>query len=211
MYNAASARDLRYAGQVLCGGAVVFMIGAFSAAYFRGQPPADTLEKLRLIAGDPIGWTAQAILFPIAMAIVAGAFGLIAARMTPRQAQRIAIASAALSVVACLLWLPISVMRLQLGSASAGMLQTFDARTTQIALQSFTFWPYTAATLLSLALMGAALALGGVLRRLGRVVAALAALCLCVVAPLWGDWPPFFSYLFTLALSIGLIRSRALP
>ncbi|GIK76148.1 MAG: hypothetical protein BroJett021_51360 [Chloroflexota bacterium] len=61
---------------------IVSMIGAFSAAYFRQAPlPIDPLQQLTLIANDRIGWTAQAIIFPLAFLITAILFGVIAARL----------------------------------------------------------------------------------------------------------------------------------
>ena len=201
-------REIRFAGRVLIAGTIMLMIGAMSAVYFRQTPPTDPLQQLRLIAGDPIGWTAQAILFPIAMAIIAIGFGLAGARLPAGLAQRLGIAAACLAVIACLLWIPISVARIQLGSAAAGMLETTAANDPQLNISGNTFWPYTVAALLSIALMGMALALGGRLRKMGWVLAVLALVCLGVVVPLWRDWPPFMSYLFTLAMAIGLMRFR---
>ena len=72
----------RTAGIALLVSVVLFMIGAFSAAYFRKVPiPTDPLEQLTLIANDRVGWTAQAIIFPIALLATAGIFGVIAAQL----------------------------------------------------------------------------------------------------------------------------------
>ena len=72
----------RTAGIALLASAVLFMIGAFSAAYFRKVPiPTDPLEQLTLIANDRVGWTAQAIIFPIALLATGVIFGVIAARL----------------------------------------------------------------------------------------------------------------------------------
>jgi hypothetical protein len=204
------ASNLRLAGVVLLVGTALLLIGAMIAAYFRRFPlPTDPLEKLKLIVSDLPGWNAQAILFPVAMAIVAVSFGLIARSMPDSQAQRLAILATVLSTIAGLLWISISVYRLQLGAGAASMIATFDANAPpRIDNITWTFWPYTVATLGSIALMGAALALSGALPRLGWVAAAVAALSLVIVIPLWRDWPPFMSYLIALALGVGLVLSR---
>jgi hypothetical protein len=93
------------------------MIGAWSAAYFRRWPlPADPLDKLTAIANDRLGWTAQAILFPVAFLATAVIFGVIAARVPGPGPRWLAIGATALLTVGGLLWLPISVYRLQLGA-----------------------------------------------------------------------------------------------
>ena len=61
---------------------ILFMIGASSAAYFRQWPlPSTSLEKLTLIANDRVGWTAQAILFPMAYLGTAVIFALITTQL----------------------------------------------------------------------------------------------------------------------------------
>jgi hypothetical protein len=62
--------NFRPAGIALLAVVVLFMIGAFSAAYFRKMPlPTDPLEQLTRIADDRIGWTAQAIIFPMVLTV----------------------------------------------------------------------------------------------------------------------------------------------
>ena len=63
---------LRPAGVALLITVALFMVGAWAAAYFRQWPlPATSQEKLTLIADDRIGWTAQAIIFPVCFLAVA--------------------------------------------------------------------------------------------------------------------------------------------
>jgi hypothetical protein len=58
--------SLRAAGIALLATCILFMVGASVAAYFRRFPlPTDPLAQLTLIADDRIGWTAQAIIFPV--------------------------------------------------------------------------------------------------------------------------------------------------
>ena len=62
MATTTQLEHLRTAGIALLATTILFMIGAFSAAYFRKMPlPQTPLEQLTAIAGDRIGWTAQAI------------------------------------------------------------------------------------------------------------------------------------------------------
>ena len=199
----------RTAGIALLASAVLFMIGAFSAAYFRKVPiPTDPLEKLTLIANDRVGWTAQAIIFPIALLATGVIFGVIAARLHGPWPRGFGIAATILFAVGALLWLSISVHRLQLGAHAAEMIRTFDpGAPPPVMLNSWEFWPHTLCVLAAIALMGAALALGGVLPTLGWIVMALAVVA-AVIGPLvWHDWPPFMSYGILMVLSIGLIRT----
>ncbi len=208
-----NSNTFRVAGVAMLAGTLLMLIGAFSAAYFRRMPPTEPLEQLQVIAGDAVGWMAQAILFPVGMAVIAVSFGLTAMQLPVSSARWLAIASTTLSAVACLLWIPISVTRLHLLDAAPALIASFDANSpprVMIGDQGL-FWLYTVLTLASLILLGVALALGGVLPRMGLIVAGLAALCLVVVAPLvLRDWPPFMSYLLTLALAIALLRWHAL-
>ncbi len=204
--------SLRLVGVVMGIGSLLFTVAAFTTAYFRRIPPTDPLEQLLVIAGDPVGWTAQAILFPIAMAIIAASFALAAAALPATPAKTVAILAAVLSAIACLVWIPISISRLQLLGAAPALIASFDASSPPQVMSGDRgwFWAYTIVTLVSMILIGAALALGGALPRLGWIVAGLAALSLLVVAPfVMRDWPPFMSYLFTLAMAIGLLRSHA--
>lgn len=203
---------LRLASVVMLIGSLLFMVAAFTTAYFRRMPPTDPLEQLQVIGGDPVGWTAQAVLFPITMAVITASFALMAAALPATPAKTVAILAAVLSAIACLLWIPISVARLQLLSAAPALIASFDPNAPPQVMNGDRrlFWVYTIVTLASMILIGAALALGGALPRMGWIVAGLAALSLVVIAPfVMRDWPPFMSYLFTLVLAIGLLRSHA--
>ena len=157
---------------------VIFMIGAWSTAYFRRWPlPADPLDKLTVIANDRLGWTAQAIIFPVAFLTTAVIFGVIAARLPGPGPRWLAIGATVLFAVGGLLWLPISVYRLQLGAQAAELIRTYDpAAPPPVMVNSGHFWPHTLCVLAAIALMGAALALAGALPTLGWIVAALGAM-----------------------------------
>jgi hypothetical protein len=84
----------------------------------------------------------------------------------------------------------------------------YDPHTPLPVLISFnTFWPYTYCSLAGIGLMGAALALAGVLPVLGWVVVGLSATAVLFGGLVWGDWPPFMSYIILLVLVVGLIRA----
>ena len=188
---------------------VIFMIGAWSAAYFRRWPlPADPLDRLTVIANDRLGWTTQAILFPVAFLATAVIFGVIAAPVPGPGPRWLAIGATLLFVAGGLLWLPISIYRLQLGAQAAAMIRTYDpAAPPPVMVNSTCFWPHTICILAAITLMGAALALAGTLPILGWIITALGVLVALIGALVWHDWPPFMSYLILLALAIGLIRA----
>ncbi len=188
---------------------VLFMIGAFAAAYFRRFPlPSDPLDQLTLIANDRTGWTAQAVIFPVCFLAVTVIFGWMAARLPAGGPRWLALAAAVVSAAALLLWLPITANRLDLAARAADMLASYDpAAPPTVFRNTGTFWPYTFAALGGIALMGAALALAGVLPALGWIVAGLAVLGALVGALVMHDWPPFMSYVILLILAIGLLRT----
>ncbi|MEZ4767391.1 MAG: hypothetical protein R2844_03085 [Caldilineales bacterium] len=96
-----------------------------------------------------------------------------------------------MSVAALMLWLPISVDRLQLGGRAAAMIASYDPVTPpEVFRNTGTFWPYTFCALAGVGLMGAALALAGALPLLGWIVAALAVLGALAGALVMHDWPP---------------------
>lgn len=200
---------LRSAGCALLAIGILFMIGAAAAAYFRRFPlPSDPLEQLTLIANDRAGWSAQAIIFPVCFVAVTLIFGWMAARLPGGWPRGLAIAATVASAAALLLWLPISVDRLQLASDAAKMIASYDpAAPPEVFRNTGTFWPYTFTALAGIGLMGAALALAGVLPTLGWVVAGLAVAGALLGAFVMHDWPPFMSYVILLVMAIGLIRS----
>ncbi len=201
--------SFRLAGIALLIIAILFMIGASTAAYFRRFPlPSDPLDQLTLIANDRLGWGAQAIIFPICFLAVVVVFGWMATQFPGGLPRTLAIAAAVLSAAALLLWLPISIDRLQLGARAAEMIASYDPTAPpEVFRNTGTFWPYTFCALAGIGLMGAALALAGVLPTLGWIVTALAVLGAAVGALIMHDWPPFMSYVILLVLAIGLIRT----
>ncbi|MBP7964606.1 MAG: hypothetical protein KBG20_19200 [Caldilineaceae bacterium] len=187
---------------------IIFLIGAFSAAYFRSWPlPSTPLDQLTVIANDRLGWTAQAVIFPLGFVATAAIFGFMAGRLSAALPRWLGIAATLVFVAGALLWLPISIDRLRLGAQAAEMIRTFDpASPPEVFRNSGTFWPHTLCVLAALGLMGSALALGGVLPTLGWVIAGLGGLGLVAGPLILRDWPPFVSYIFLLVMAIGLIR-----
>lgn len=207
MNMAETITNLRPYGVAMLITVVVFMVGAFAAAYFRPPIPTAPLEQLQRIADDRLGWTAQAILFPVSFLAVTIIFAQLSLKLPGTWPRWLAIGATLLSGVAFLLWLAISVNRLHLGAQAAELIASHDPNTPLPVLVNFnTFWPYTYCALAGIGLMGAALALAGVLPTLGWVVAVLTAVSALVAGLVWGDWPPFMSYTILLLLAIGLIR-----
>lgn len=196
----------RSLGTALLVTVIVFMVGAFAADYFRLPIPTEPLEKLQRIANDRTGWTAQAIIFPVAFLATAVLFALIAAKLP--HSRWLAVGAVLFLVVGFLFWLPISIGRLQLGAKAAELISTYDPTTPPEVMvnRSWLFWANTLCILAALALMGAALAMVGVLPTLGWVVMAMAVASAIIGALIWGDWPPFMSYVIVLVLAIGLMR-----
>ncbi len=119
--------SLRPAGFALLAIAILFMISASAAAYFRRFPlPSDPLEQLTLIANDRIGWTAQAIIFPICFVAVAVVFGWMAVQLPAGWPRWLAVVATLASIAALLFWLPISANRLQLAARAAEMIASYD-------------------------------------------------------------------------------------
>lgn len=167
---------------------IVFLIGASAAVYFHRWPlPTDPLDKLTLIANDRVGWTAQAVLFLVAYLATAVLFALIAAKLP--HSRWLAVGAVLFLVVGFLFWLPISIGRLQLGAKAAELISTYDPTTPPEVMvnRSWLFWANTLCILAALALMGAALAVAGVLPTLGWVVMATAVASAIIGALFWGD------------------------
>jgi len=199
---------LRAAGMALLAVVILFMIGAFSAAYFRTMPlPTDPLDQLTRIADDRIGWTAQAIIFPVAFLATTIIFGMMAASLPGAGPRWLAIGATLLFAAGFVLWLPISLHRLELGANAAELIRTFDpSAPVEVGRNTWVFWPHTLCILAAIALIGAALALAGVLPLLGWVVAGLAVAGALVGLFVLHDWPPFMSYVILAVMAIGLIR-----
>lgn len=202
--------SLRDIGWALLATTGVFLVSAFITQYFgRFPPPTDPLEQLTLIATDRFGWPAQAILFPVCHVAVAILFGVIAVRLPEGLPRPLGIAAALLFGAGALLWLPISLDRLRIFREAAELIRTYDPAAPPTVFQTTgLFWPHTLAILAAIGLMGAALALGGVLPTLGWVVVGLAIIGGGAGILTIRDWPPFLSYVFLLVLAIGLWRAR---
>jgi hypothetical protein len=184
---------------------VIFMIGAFSAAYFRPPIPTDPLEQLTRIAHDRIGWTAQAVIFPVSFLAITFVFGWVSTQLPAGWSRWLALTATLLSAAAFLLWLPISLNRLHQGAVAADLIANYNPGTPlPVIINSNTFWPYTVCALAGIGLMGVALA--GTLPTLGWVVAGLSLAAALVGRLVWGDWPPFMSYIILLVLAVGLMR-----
>ncbi|MCL4869053.1 MAG: hypothetical protein KJ063_08800 [Anaerolineae bacterium] len=201
--------NFRPMGITLLVTAIVFMIGAFSTAYFKWPLPTDPLEKLTRIANDRVGWTAQAIIFPVAFLATAVLFALITAQLPGPGPRWLAVAATLLFFAGFLFWLPISMDRLQLGAKAAELIRTYDPAAPPAVMVNISgvFWANTLCILAALALMGAALALAGALPTLGWVVTGLAVGGALLGLLVMRDWPPFMSYVILLVMAIGLIRA----
>jgi len=157
MGTPAQLASLRPAGIALLETVIVFMIGAFAAAYFRTMPlPTEPLDQLTRIADDRVGWTAQAILFPVAFLATTILFGYIAMQL-PDPARWLAIGATILCAAGFLLWLPISIHRLELGANAAELLRTFNAgAAVEVGRNTWTFWPHTLCILAAIVMRPAA-------------------------------------------------------
>lgn len=196
-------------GGVLLAAVIIFLIGAFSAAYFRQYPlPMTAQEKLTAIANDRLGWTFQAVSFPVVFLATTIVFGLFTQRLPASTARWLALGATICMAAGFLLWLPIAINRLQLAAQAADLLRNLDpnAPPSLLTANAWSFWPHTVAVLAAVGLMGGALALGGVLPTLGWVVTGLAVIGGAAGILAMRDWPPFFSYVFLLVMAIGLVR-----
>ncbi|MBE2222121.1 MAG: hypothetical protein IAF02_11300 [Anaerolineae bacterium] len=200
----------RWIGVTLMVTVVIFMIGAGSAAYFRQWPlPSDPLDQLTAIANDRIGWPLQAILFPVAYLVTAVLFAIIAVHLPGSAPRWLAVGATILFFAGFLLWLPISIERLQLGAHAAEMIRTYDPGVPPIVMggASWVFWSQTLCILAAIALMGAALAVAGVLPTVGWVITGLAVVSIVLGTLVMHDWPPFISYIILLVMAVGLMRT----
>ena len=185
---------------------IFFLIGAFAAAYFRKWPHSSPQESLQLIANDRLGWTAQAIMFPLAFLATAVLFLLLARQLPETWPRWLGMGAAVLFSAGFLFWLPLSISRIRYWPKAVELLQNYDPdQPVDVNFGGSTFWQHTISVLLAIGLMGAALALGNTLPILGWILSGLAAVSLLVGKFIWHDWPPFMSYLLLLVLAIGLI------
>jgi hypothetical protein len=194
------------AGALLIGGAILVVVGA-ALPDARVFTSPDQRVRWEAIAARQWGWTAQAVMFPTAFAVVAA--GLVAATrmggLRGHPARRLTEASAVLGVAAAALWVPISIERLNEGAMVNALLarQATDASTAT----SPTFWPYTVCAVAASGSLAAALAWSGILRRLGAAITVVAGGAFVAMA-LLRDWPPFATYVIMLPLGVGLVAQR---
>lgn len=185
---------------------IIFMIGAFAAAYFRKFPHSSPQESLQLIAHDRTGWMAQAIIFPLMFGGTAVLFLLLAWQLPDGMPHGLGLLAAALFAAGFAFWLPLSIGRIRYWPQAVELLQNYDPnQPVDVNFGGSTFWPHTITVMLAITLMSAALALGGVLPILGWVVAGLTVAGLLVGTLLWHDWPPFLNYLLLLIMAVGLM------
>jgi len=196
----------RIAGAIVSIGSIVQLIAAFLPTAIVFDRNADPLVRLQAIASNTTGWMLQAFLFPIAFLIVAVGFGILSKAFPDSRTRNMAVAATAFSVLSLLLWLPISLGRIQLAADIQNVIRLYEPNSS-LGISFTTFLPYTLATLLMIALMGVALFWSRLRRVTGASAIALAFLGLSALV-VTGDWPPFLSYFFTLIMGIGLVVTR---
>ncbi len=187
---------------------ILFMIGAGAAAYFRTWPHSGPEEQLRLIATDRLGWTAQAVIFPLVFVATALLFFALAQRLPAGGPRWLGWGATVLLAASALLWLPISINRIRFWATAVALLAQWEAdRPVEVNFGLQTFWAHTSAILLAITLMGAALAWSQFLPITGWLLAGLALASLFTAHLVWHDWPPFLNYLLLLLLAIALMIS----
>jgi hypothetical protein len=169
----------------------------------------DPLEKLQGIARKKSGWAGQAVLFPVAFAIVTSGFGLLAGVLRG-PARWCAIVATGAGALSTLLWLPLTIGRLRLGDEVDEKIQTYQPGTEADLAGGFgwAFWPYTCAALASVASGALALRVSGIGRATGTGVFLFSVIAPATVISRWRDWPPFASYLLAGILGIKLLLGR---
>jgi hypothetical protein len=101
-------------------------------------------------------------------------------------------------LVSVFLWLPITVRRLAIGRRVDALIVE---QPEVVNIGGPTFWPYTLATLGSIVTLSCALVVSRLHRRVAAVTGALSGLAM-ILLPKFRDWPPFLSYLITLAIGL---------
>ena len=93
-------------------GAIVMLTGA-GLPNPRSFTARDARERIEAIASRPRGWFVHTLLFPLGFALVAAGGGASVQALKRDDARRLGTLGAALSALAALLWVPISVQRLR--------------------------------------------------------------------------------------------------
>jgi hypothetical protein len=193
----------RVGGLLIVAGSTVQLIAA-ALPVWRVFTSSETRVQLEAIASRPAAWKAQAVGFPVAFTVTGLGFAAVAATMPERRARRLAMASSVLGLLSVLLWLPITAKRLDIGRRADALLVE---QPKAIDIGGWSFWPYTLATLGSILLMGCALIVGRLHRRLGVFAAGVSGLALSLLR-IFRDWPPFASYVITLVIGLGIAKQK---
>lgn len=195
----------RVGGGLIVAGSLTQLISAAlpDARVFTSSDPR---TQLQAIAARPRGWRAQAWGFPLAFTVTSVGFATVAATMPERRSRTLALAASAMSFASILLWLPISAKRLEIGRSIDALVS--EEQPPPVDIGGWSFWPYTLATLGSILVMGCAMIVSGIHRRVG-VLAAFASTAALALTRLMHDWPPFLSYLLTLAVGFGIAKREA--
>jgi hypothetical protein len=187
----------RLGGLVIVAGSVGQLIAAWLPDR-RVFMSSDAHVQLDAIAKRPLGWRVQAVGFPLAFAVTGIGFAAVASTMPEPRSRRLAMAASALNLSSVLLWLPITARRLAIAKRIDALIHEQPAA---VNIGARTFWPYTLATLGSIITLSCALIAGGLHRRFAAVIASLSALAVMLL-PKFRDWPPFLSYVITLAIGL---------
>jgi hypothetical protein len=187
----------RIGGLVIVAGSVGQLIAAWLPDP-RVFTSSDARVQLEAIAKRPAGWKAQAVGFPIAFGVTALGFGTVASTMQEPRPRRLAMAASVLGLLSVFLWLPITARRLAIGRRIDALILD---QPEVVNIGGATFWPYTLATLGSIVTLSCALVVSRLHRRVAAVTGALSGLAL-ILLPKFRDWPPFLSYLITLAIGL---------
>ena len=203
-----SSGDRRLVGGILLIGCIIQLTAA-SLVDPKVFLSPDPLVKLQGIARKKTGWAGQAVLFPVAFAIVTSGFGLLA-RLLRGPARWWAIVATGMSALSTLLWLPLTIGRLRLRDEVDQRIQTYQPGTEVDLAGGFgrAFWPYTWAALTSIASGALALRVSGLGRRTGAGVFLCSVILPATVVSRWRDWPPFASYLLAGSMGIQLLLRR---
>lgn len=192
----------RAGGGLIVAGSVAQLIAAVlpDSRVFTSSDPS---IQLQAIAARPRGWRAQAWGFPLAFTVTSVGFATVAATMPDRRSRTLAVAASAMSFASILLWLPMTAKRLEIGRSIDALVS--EEQPPAIDIGGWSFWPYTFATLGSILAMGCALIVSRIHRRAG-ILAAFASTAALALMRLMHDWPPFLSYLITLAVGFGIAK-----
>jgi hypothetical protein len=193
----------RLGGLVMVAGAVGQLIAAWLPDP-RVFTSADARVQLEAIAKRPWGWKAQAVGFPIAFAVTGVGIAAVGSTMPEPRSRSLAKAATLLSVLSVVLWLPITVRRLTIGRRVDALIAEQPA---VVNIGGPTFWPYTVATLGSIVALSCSLVVAGLHRRFAAVTGALSGVAMMLLRK-FRDWPPFLSYVITLAIGLRIAWPR---